>query len=90
MEECKSPGHNYFSYIEAQSGLSLSALWDHCMATGMFAKDDSTGKRPSTGEVSDTFMAGLLHDVGKLVLAVSLPERYREVLAWSTRRKVVL
>jgi HD-like signal output (HDOD) protein/CheY-like chemotaxis protein len=64
----------------AATGFPLSALWDHCMATGIFAKAIAREAKQDLGAVGDTFMSGLLHDVGKLVLAVSLPERYCEVL----------
>jgi len=74
--------HIFSEFKQAvESGLPLSALWDHCMATGMFAKAIAQDMNLDLGEISDTFMSGLLHDVGKLVLAVSLPERYRDVLA---------
>ena len=34
----------------------------------------------SVGDTEASFTGGLLHDMGKLLLAINLPERYREVL----------
>jgi len=31
-------------------------------------------------QVEDSFMAGVLHDAGKLVLVANMPDRYREIL----------
>jgi HD-like signal output (HDOD) protein len=64
----------------AKTGFPLSALWDHSMGTGVFARMIAREENQEPGPVSNIFMAGLLHDVGKLVLTVSLPERYRDVM----------
>jgi HD-like signal output (HDOD) protein len=73
--------HIFTEYrMAAEKGFPISALWDHSIATGSFAKAIAREENQEPGVVSDIFMAGLLHDVGKLVLAVSLPEKYREVM----------
>jgi putative nucleotidyltransferase with HDIG domain len=50
--------------------LVAQSLWAHSLATGLAA--DELGKTMSTGAVAgDAFIAGLLHDIGKLVLHLS-------------------
>ena len=62
-------------------GLHLHTLWNHSATTGALAKSIAETV-DCDGELRDhALMAGLLHDAGKMVLAVNLPERYREALA---------
>lgn len=64
-------------------GFSLELLWKHSLTTGLFAKTIAQieGRRPP--EIDDCFISGLLHDVGKLLLAANFEQRYQEVLARS-------
>ncbi|MDQ7832810.1 MAG: response regulator [Desulfovibrionaceae bacterium] len=64
-------------------GFSLELLWKHSLTTGLFAKTIAQieGRRPP--EIDDCFISGLLHDVGKLLLAANFEESYQEVLARS-------
>jgi HD-like signal output (HDOD) protein len=57
-------------------GLSLEQMWEHAMLTGTFAK--IIAKEGGLGrQGSDTaFMAGVLHDIGKLLIAAYLPDSY--------------
>jgi len=59
---------------------SLTKLWQHSMAVGISAKHISVIENQSQNAVDNTFMAGLLHDIGKLVLATNLPEQYDKAL----------
>ncbi len=57
-------------------GLSWQAFWKHCVSTGAAAElllRQMTGSRRH-GEVA--FVAGLLHDVGKLVVARNAPTAF--------------
>jgi HD-like signal output (HDOD) protein len=58
-------------------GFSLEQMWEHAMLTGAFSKIIAReGGLDRKG--SDTaFMAGLLHDIGKLLIAAYLPDSYR-------------
>jgi putative nucleotidyltransferase with HDIG domain len=57
-------------------GFSLDDLQEHAMLTAKIAKRLLTQRR----EVEDAFAAGMLHDVGKLILASKLPDRFQQVL----------
>jgi putative nucleotidyltransferase with HDIG domain len=61
---------------------SYATLWSHSIATGMLAQHiasvENAGETSSL--VEQSFTAGLLHDIGKLLLVNSLPRRYSEAL----------
>lgn len=71
-----------FSQFNEQllSRFNLSNLWDHSVRVGGFSKiilNDliSDPKRREMG-----FVLGMLHDLGKLVLAQNLPDQYQQVV----------
>jgi len=53
---------------------SLNKLWDHSMTVASYAKQITKVEKAEQPMVNNAFFAGLLHDVGKLVLAAELPE----------------
>jgi putative nucleotidyltransferase with HDIG domain len=63
-----------------ESGLSLEEFMEHSMAVASGAKAIAISEKQGPKEVDSTFIAGMLHDIGKLVLAENLPDRYREAL----------
>jgi HD-like signal output (HDOD) protein len=62
-------------------GLSLEALYAHSMRVGMIAKQIAQAEDEATLLANDAFTAGLLHDVGHLVLVANMPARYSQFLA---------
>ena len=61
--------------------LSLDALWNHSMAVGAFAKRIALAENIDQKSADEIFISGLLHDVGKLVLAAHLSDKYVAALA---------
>jgi putative nucleotidyltransferase with HDIG domain len=60
-------------------GLSLEQMWEHAMITGALAKIIAK-EGGLDRKASDTaFMAGLLHDIGRLLIAAYLPDSYRVI-----------
>lgn len=54
-------------------------FWRHSIATALFAR----GLARNIGESPDSaFTAGLLHDMGRIVLEACFPEAYRQVYLW--------
>lgn len=49
------------------------AVWQHSLATALLAADLSLD---SAGDMMESYTAGLLHDLGRLVLLASAPESY--------------
>jgi HD-like signal output (HDOD) protein len=69
-----------FSYIDAATmgGLSLETLWDHSMAVGTCARHVMQSEISDPAVLDETFTAGLLHDVGSLILITHLPDAYTQ------------
>jgi len=53
-------------------------FWEHSMATAVLAF--LLGRTANSKELDDLFLAGLLHDIGRLVMVASFREPYAEVL----------
>ena len=58
---------------------SISGLLDHSISTGMLARSIATQEHLGQNQIDEAFMAGMLHDVGKLILLDKLPERCLEI-----------
>ncbi|MFM9904706.1 MAG: HDOD domain-containing protein [Pyrinomonadaceae bacterium] len=71
-------GLGVISQFEFQeSGVFFASLWAHSMAVGVAANKIALAENPDLG--NDAFSAGLLHDIGRVVLAVNLPEKFNGV-----------
>jgi putative nucleotidyltransferase with HDIG domain len=57
--------------------LSLKALWRHSFLTGLKAKAIARRENQKQVVLDDSFMGGLLHDIGKPILSINFPERYQ-------------
>jgi putative nucleotidyltransferase with HDIG domain len=71
-----------FSYCDQTrvAGFSLEELWKHSVAVGHLASAISKSEKASIENRDETFLAGLLHDTGKLLLAVNRPQEYTAIL----------
>jgi HD-like signal output (HDOD) protein len=67
------------------SGFSLNALADHCWTTAVLARRIARAERCDPKIIDQCFIAGLLHDVGRIILADGLPEQYAKV--WNEARQ---
>ncbi|MCJ7531493.1 MAG: response regulator [Anaerolineales bacterium] len=56
--------------------LALSNMWSHSRRTGELAKVIATQMNADKKQTNNAFIAGALHDVGKLILADNLPQLY--------------
>jgi putative nucleotidyltransferase with HDIG domain len=63
-------------------GFHDKAFWRHSIATAVCAR--SLARRLRFNQ-DVAFTAGLLHDIGRLVLVTGHPQAYAEVLAWRAR-----
>lgn len=61
-------------------GFSLAALWSHSLSTAAAAKQIAQLEKAERKTVDQAFVAGLLHDAGKTVLAVNFPEQYGKAI----------
>jgi HD-like signal output (HDOD) protein len=60
--------------------LGIDGLWSHSVTTAVLARRIVELERSDAHAADEAFTAGLLHDLGRLVLASSLPDRYADVL----------
>lgn len=70
---------NLFSRFKAAPSFSLTRFNAHAVATGTLTEllvDELPVAFPE-----EAFLAGMLHDVGKLLIAVNLPKQYEDILA---------
>jgi HD-like signal output (HDOD) protein/CheY-like chemotaxis protein len=72
------------------AGFSLDGLGNHCWKTGVLAKRIARAERKEDKMQEQCFLAGLVHDVGRLVLAAGMPEEYAVVLAEAKQQNAVL
>ncbi len=71
-----------FSSLEddAEScGLSLSEMWRHSLMTSSLARDIARAEKADRKVAAEAMIAGMLHDIGKLVL-LKVPGKYKEVM----------
>ena len=65
---------------------SLSSLWDHTVRSGIIAGLVMKAEHAEPAEIDEAHIAGMLHDLGKLMLADSMPERFQQALTLSQQR----
>jgi len=75
-------GQGIFSGGEAPQvrGFSLEKLWAHSVATATAAHRIAIEENMDKEQVAAAFLAGMLHDIGKLVLAIGMPNEYARVI----------
>jgi HD-like signal output (HDOD) protein/ActR/RegA family two-component response regulator len=61
-------------------GFSIEGLRDHGLAVGKLARQIAETLNLTKSEQDDSFLGGLLHELGKLVLAANYPKEYGEAL----------
>jgi len=81
----------YSSFRSARlKRFSADALWTHLMKCGDLARTIMRRERATFAESEDAFTAGLLHDMGKLMLADSLPDEFEKALALAEAEEIPL
>ncbi|MGE5257151.1 MAG: HDOD domain-containing protein [Hyphomicrobiales bacterium] len=76
-----------FSQLELKRipALWLDALWRHSLETSLFTRAIGAAEKLPRKAQDEAFTAGILHDLGKLILAQNFPDDYAEVLTRSCR-----
>jgi putative nucleotidyltransferase with HDIG domain len=69
--------HAFEEFVPAVNGLiSVEEIWAHSNHTAQQAKKIAEEQHASDKMIDESFSAGLLHDIGKLILASRCPEEY--------------
>lgn len=81
-----------FSYFDKvrTAEFSVEKLWKHSVATGKFAEQIARAEGASPEVVGQAFTGGMLHDLGKLLLAANVPDAFKEALVKSKEQKIHL
>jgi HD-like signal output (HDOD) protein/CheY-like chemotaxis protein len=73
--------HTYASFDKLKGvGFDINDLWRHSVAVGQLAQRIARMENSGTEMAEQSFAAGLLHDLGKLLLAANLPKLFAQVL----------
>ncbi|WP_163809745.1 response regulator [Pseudodesulfovibrio sp. JC047] len=68
-------------YAKAEfDGFSLEKLGEHCFRVGNFAKIIASTETDDKDFLEKSFLAGFMHDLGKLMLVESFWEEYKEII----------
>jgi HD-like signal output (HDOD) protein len=80
---------NAFSQFEQVKigGGSLESLWEHSLDTAAAAKVIAIAENAERKIADEAFIAGMLHDTGKLVLGSNFAEQYNEVVRLAHENK---
>ena len=61
--------------------LHLPSLWEHSVTTAGLAQRIAAAEGAPKAVIEESFTAGLLHDVGKVILLAELPQEYGPILS---------
>jgi len=73
-----SAARNLYSTGSARMGLKERLLWEHSIGCAFACRLLVSRKHPAFTE--EAFLAGLMHDIGKLVLNLQMPDRFEEIV----------
>ena len=63
-----------FNQVGAAHDIDLRAFWKHSISTGIAAR--AVAQKLGYAHVEEAYLAGLLHDIGRLALVTAMPEEY--------------
>lgn len=79
--------HVFSSFTPAQKiNFPMDALWTHLMRCGDIARAIMRAEGAESAQADAAYTAALLHDIGKLMLADSLPADFQNVLTQAAMR----
>ena len=74
--------------IIPKESVDMDSFWRHSIATGICARVISTYQRQPN--VERFYLMGLLHDIGRLIMFIHIPERINELIQFCKANKVLL
>lgn len=73
-----SAARNLYNTRTSQTGLKERLLWEHSIGCAFACRLMASDTRP--GLTEEAFLAGLMHDIGKLVLNIQTPEKFDQIV----------
>ena len=67
----------FFSKKQSATGISSQLLWQHSVECGLAAR--RVAQSAGYSDPDEAFVGGVLHDIGKLVMLLKLPDEYRKI-----------
>ena len=84
-------GVGAFAEIKASSKIfPIQSLWSHSIAVGGCAKKIALAETDDQNLIDNCFIAGLLHDIGKLVLLAKMMDKYEEAVLLAKEKQIRL
>ncbi len=75
---------------ELSESFDVDALWQHGLTVGECARSIAEFETTDRRIIDDSYTAGLLHDIGLLILASKLPDEFDEVLQEARNNGITL
>jgi HD-like signal output (HDOD) protein/ActR/RegA family two-component response regulator len=81
-----------FSCFEPKQieGFSMEGLWSHSMRAGRITRLIMQLQDAEPADVEEAAIAGMMHDIGRLMLANSLPDQFQKAARLAVEKKVTL
>lgn len=70
------------------NGFSMDALWKHSLSVAAGAKKIAQMESEDNHLIEESFVAGMLHDTGQLILAANYSQQYQHVIELARAEKV--
>lgn len=84
-------GVGAFSEIKASSKIfPVKKLWSHSLMVGNCAKKIAMDQSEDNDLIDNSFIAGLLHDIGKLVMLAKMDKQYEETTLLAGKEGICL
>ena len=82
-------GSQIFTDMKISGSLfSAETLWHHSLTVGVLAKLIAASESNDNELISNSYLAGILHDIGKLLLVAKLESLYSEVIMIAQKEKI--
>lgn len=83
--------HVFAAYEKvAIRNFSIAGLWEHGVRTATLARSILRTSGAEASEVEDAYTAGMLHDLGKMMLAANRPEEFQRAVSLAQESKMPL
>ena len=82
--------HVFSSFDRKVAGFSIDVFEAHALRCARLARALMEGQGADTAGVEDAYTAGMLHDIGKLMLAAGLPDYYQQAVAYAVAHQLPL
>ncbi len=83
--------HIFTCFQQARlKNFSMDTVWRHSMSTALIAQKIGRAQKADRVMQDETYVAGMLHDIGKVMLAASLPDLYTQTVDLAAEEKIPL